>query len=32
MMLGKKNIAYDELENIEDLEQAVKVSTFYFVL
>lgn len=32
MMLGKKKIAYDELEHTEDLEQAVKISKFYFVL
>lgn len=32
MMLEKKKIAYDELENIEDLEQAIKISKFYFVL
>lgn len=32
MMLGKKKIAYAELGNIEDLEQAVKISKFRFVL
>lgn len=32
MIWGKKKIVYDEFENIEDLEQAVKISKLYFFL